>query len=130
MALSAEHKRNLAQGKKEANAVKAYLEAVGTSKPRGASSSEGLKARLSRTEAALAQESNLLKRLDLTQKKFNLMDRLEAADDMDMDALEKAFVGVAASYSNRKGIGYSAWRALGVPPNVLQSAGIARTRRG
>ena len=48
---------------------------------------------------------------------------------MDTDDLvdaETAFVKVAAAYSRRKGIGYGAWRAVGVSVSVLEKAGISR----
>jgi hypothetical protein len=47
---------------------------------------------------------------------------------IDISPLEKAFIKVAKSYADRKGISYSAWRTIGVSPAVLQKAGIPRTR--
>jgi hypothetical protein len=44
----------------------------------------------------------------------------------DLAALEKAFVKHAKSYSDAKGISYSAWREIGVSPSVLKTAGISR----
>ncbi len=44
----------------------------------------------------------------------------------DIEALEAAFVAVARPYSERKGLTYAAWRAVGVKPRVLRAAGIAR----
>ena len=44
-----------------------------------------------------------------------------------MEVLEAGFVKIAKSYSNRKGISYTAWRAVGVQPNVLKKAGIPRS---
>ena len=54
---------------------------------------------------------------------------LEALADhrsADIDALEAAFVTVARPYSERKGLTYPAWRAVGVKPRVLRAAGIPR----
>ena len=48
---------------------------------------------------------------------------------MDLDELEAGFVEHARSYSERKGISYSAWRETGVPAAALKKAGISRTRR-
>ena len=45
---------------------------------------------------------------------------------MDISGLEKSFVAAAKGYSERKGISYTAWRELGVPPEVLKRAGISR----
>lgn len=130
MPISEQHRDAIVQGRKESRAVKAYLDALTSSTPRSPANEEGLRQRLERTEAALETESNTLKRLDLTQKKFDLLDRLNAAaETVDMEQLEADFVSVASAYSERKGIGYSAWRAAGVAPDVLSRAGIARTRR-
>ena len=49
-------------------------------------------------------------------------------DTVDLAALEEEFVKTARTYSERKGISYSAWRQVGVPPSVLARASIARTR--
>ena len=46
----------------------------------------------------------------------------------EIEALESAFVAVAAPYSARKGLTYAAWRAVGVTPRVLRAAGIGRPR--
>ncbi|HWC10536.1 MAG TPA: hypothetical protein VG455_04860 [Acidimicrobiales bacterium] len=54
---------------------------------------------------------------------------LEAVADRapaDMEALEAGFIAVARPYSDRKGLSYAAWRAVGVKPRVLRAAGIAR----
>ena len=45
---------------------------------------------------------------------------------VDMEAIEAAFVKVAAAYSDRQGISYSSWREVGVPASVLKRAGISR----
>jgi hypothetical protein len=38
---------------------------------------------------------------------------------LDLSVIEEAFIAVAASYGERKGIGYDAWREVGVEPRVL-----------
>lgn len=130
MPITEQHRDAIVQGRKESRAVRVYLEAL-TAAPSGPSNEESLRNRLARTEAALETETNTLKRLDLTQKKFDLLDQLSSTgESVDMEQLEADFVNVAAGYSERKGIGYSAWRAAGVPPSVLSAAGISRTRRG
>ncbi len=48
---------------------------------------------------------------------------------VDLSALEREFKKAAKAYSERKGISYSAWRELGVPPSVLASAGITRSAK-
>ncbi len=42
----------------------------------------------------------------------------------DLEPLEAAFVEVAASFGEAKGITYETWRELGVDPDVLEAAGI------
>lgn len=41
--------------------------------------------------------------------------------------MEDEFVKVAARYGERKGITYTAWRELGIPPAVLARADISRS---
>jgi len=85
---------------------------------------------LDRLAEQVEAEQNSLKRLQFIQQRFDVEDKLKAVDDsVDYEALQAAFVDAAASYSERKGISYSAWREAGVAPDVLKSAGIRRTRR-
>jgi hypothetical protein len=42
--------------------------------------------------------------------------------------LEAAFIEVAKQFSEDRGVAYGAWRAAGVPAEVLKRSGIARTR--
>ena len=61
-------------------------------------------------------------------ERLDLQAALEATEaTVDLEALEKEFVNAAATYSERKGISYSAWRELGVPGSVLERAGITRS---
>ncbi len=46
----------------------------------------------------------------------------------EMETLEAAFIEIALPYSERKGLSYAAWRAVGVQPRVLRAAGISRRR--
>ena len=50
-------------------------------------------------------------------------------DTVDLGALEKEFVAVAARYADRKSVSYTAFRKVGVPAAVLKQAGIVRTRQ-
>ncbi len=86
-----------------------------------------MKKRLAAVEDEIAA-ADPLKRLHLVQERLDLQAALEASEStVDIAALEKEFVSAAATYSERKGISYSAWRELGVPSNVLDKAGISRT---
>jgi hypothetical protein len=72
-------------------------------------------------------EVDPLTRLHLLQEREDLSSELSRSDATDeLAAAEKAFVKVAKAYGRRKGIGYSAWRAVGVSVPVLQKAGITR----
>jgi len=129
MAMSDEHKAALAQGRKESRAIKRYLEAVTTRGPGRPVSPERLKARIAALEEKIASEADPLKALGFRQDRLNAeadLQRAEAAADL--EAVEAGFIEHGASYSERKGISYSAWREQGVPSAVLAKAGIARTR--
>jgi hypothetical protein len=126
--MSDEHKAALAEGRDQGRAVRRYLEALEANKPkRGRKRSpESMAKRLASVEDELAT-ADPLKRLHLVQERLDLQAALDASKaTVDLDALEKEFVTAAATYGDRKGISYSAWRELGVPANVLDRAGINR----
>ena len=131
MAMSEAHKAALAQGRRESRAVKAYLEALAAKRPGRPVTPDSVKKKLASLEERLAGEGDPLKRLDLVQAKLDAEDQLAAlSDSADFDAIEQEFVEIAKSYSERKGITYSAWREVGVAAPVLKDAGVPRTRRG
>lgn len=130
MAMSEEHKAALAVGRKESRAIKAYLEALANRKPGRPVTPDSLRQKIERLDAKLDGEADALKRVELVQQRLDAEDALAAASEsVDMEALEAGFIESVAGYSERKGITYSAWRASGVPAEVLKRAGIARTRR-
>jgi hypothetical protein len=130
MAMSEEHKAALAVGRKESRAIKAYLEALASRKPGRPVTPESLRQKIERISAKLADESDALKRVELVQQRLDAEDALASvAEVIDMAALEAGFVESVAGYSQRKGITYSAWRASGVPAEVLKRSGVPRTRR-
>jgi hypothetical protein len=130
--MSDEHKAALAKGRAQARAVRDYLEELEKrSKPGRRVSKEELQKRLDDTVAQIAEEDDPAKRVELIQRRIDLEDRLgDAGDEVDMEALEAAFVDAVGEYSERKGISYSAWRELGVPAATLRAGGVPRTRRG
>src|ERR687897_71876 len=126
--MSVEHKAALAEGRDQGRAVRRYLEALEANKPkRGRKRSpDSMKKRLAAVEDEIAA-ADPLKRLHLVQERLDLQASLEASKaTVDIEGLEKEFVEAAATYSQRKGISYSAWRELGVPSSVLDRAGISR----
>lgn len=130
MAMSAEHKAALAQGRKEARAIKAYLDALASRRPGRPVTKTSLEARIARLDERIAEELNALKAVELRQQRLDAERSLaDIGEQADIAVLEKEFVGAVAGYSERKGISYNAWRESGVPAGVLKEAGIPRTRR-
>jgi hypothetical protein len=130
MAMSDEHKEALAQGRKEARAIKAYLTALGSRRPGRPISKESLQRRLERVGDKLETTDNPLDTVDLIQSKIDIERTLAELDNaQDLGSLETGFIENVASYSQRKGVSYTAWREFGVPASVLKKAGIKETRR-
>jgi hypothetical protein len=129
MAMSQAHKAALAQGRRESKAISNYLGAIESRRPGRKVTRESLEARLAGIDERIAAEPNPLKRVELVQSKLDSQKALQLMGEAQNEAdVEKGFVENAASYSERKGITYGAWREAGVPAAVLKKAGIARTR--
>lgn len=125
-----DHKAALASGRESSRAVRAYLDALESHKPkRGRKrTKESIALRLVAIDDALATAAPL-QRLALIQEQLDLTaERESMGQAIDLSALESAFVKHAKSYSDSKGISYTAWRSIGVSAEVLSAAGIARTR--
>lgn len=130
MAMSNEHKAALAQGRKESREIKAYLAAIGNKKPGRPVTKESLAKRLDSVNDKIEAVEDPLERVELIQAKLDIEKAMAEVDGKpDMEALEKGFIEHAASYSERKGVSYTAWREAGVPAKVLKAAGIKETRR-
>lgn len=126
--MSAEHKAALAEGRAQGRAVRAYLDALESHKPkRGRKRTpESMKKRLAAIEAELP-EADPMNRLQLVQERMDLEAALARTEEtVDLTELENAFVDAAAAYGSRKGITYAAWREVGVPAALLKRAGISR----
>jgi hypothetical protein len=123
------HKQALAEGREQGRGVRLYLEALEKNRPkRGRKrTSDSIARRLDTIEQRLV-DADPLTRLHLIQERINLQDELESLKARtDLTELEAGFITAAKSYGQRKGISHGAWRALGVPPEVLRKAGIARS---
>ena len=123
-----EHKQALAVGRAEGRMVRAYLEALESTRPkRGRKrTKDSISRRLERIEVEL-ENADPLKRLQLTQEQLDLGQELDGMDSgVDLSDLENDFVRVARGYAERKGITYAAFRQIGVPASVLKRAGISR----
>jgi len=128
MPMTPDHKEALAQGREESRAVKRYLEALETSRPRRGRrrTPESIDKQLAAIEEKLAA-ADALTRLKLLQDRIDLQKELAGAgEEMDLTSLEESFVKVAKAYGERKGISYAVWREVGVDPAVLKRAGIPR----
>jgi hypothetical protein len=128
--MSNEHKAALAKGREEGLAVRRYLEALESARPRRGRrrTPATIEKKLAAIDAQL-ESAEPLARLHLIQERKDLQDELARAGDVqDLSALEKQFIKVAKSYGTRKGITYGTWRSAGVSAAVLQKANIARTR--
>ena len=127
--LSDAHKAALAEGRAQGRAVRRYLEALEATKPkRGRKRTpESIKKRLDALEDEIPT-AQPLSRVQLIQERMDLENELAASDaSVDITELEAGFVDAAKGYSERKGIGYAAWRELGVPASVLKKAGLSRS---
>jgi hypothetical protein len=128
MAMSAEHKAALVQGRKEAKAIKVYLDALASRRPGRPVTRDSLEKRLASVQARLANESDTLRKVDLHQSRIEIEEALaNTGESVDLSKMEADFAEVASAYSDRKGISYAAWRSVGVPAAVLKKAGVART---
>jgi len=130
MTMSQTHKDALAEGRKQAREIKAYLNAIQARKPGRPVSKESLQERLTRIDSQIGDATNPLKELDLRQARLDVEAQLASLGEVEnFDELEAGFVTHAKAYSDRKGISYTAWRQIGVPAATLRSAGIKETRQ-
>jgi hypothetical protein len=123
-----QHKEALAVGRAEGRAVRDYLDALRSNKPkRGRKrTADSIKRRLDAIEGELA-EADPVRELKLIQERMDLNEELATFGKViDTSALEAAFIKVAKSYSERNNISYGAWRQVGVEPVVLRKADIHR----
>ena len=129
--MSDEHKAALAEGREQGRAVRRYLEALESYRPkRGRKRTpDSIRKRLTEIEQRLDGNPDPLSRLHLSQERMDLENRLAAVGNggVDLEVLEAEFVAAAGPYSRRKGITYTAWREIGVEPRVLKAAGIDRS---
>jgi hypothetical protein len=130
MPMSQEHKDALAEGRRQARAIKAYLKALDSRRPGRPVTKESLESRLARVGKQIESATDPLEKVSLTQTRLDIEDQLaNMGVGESLEAKEKAFVDYARGYSERKGISYTAWRQVGVPAAVLRKAGVKETRR-
>ena len=128
--MSQEHKDALAVGRNQARAIKVYLRALEMTNPGRRVTKETLEQRLTRINERIKASDNPLKSVDLIQTRLDIEQAIRNLDDMEhFDQLEAEFCAYARSYSERKGITYTAWREVGVPAAILRAAEVPETRR-
>lgn len=126
--MTPQHKAAMERGRAEGRAVRDYLEAVRSSKPkRGRKrTAESINKRLTAIESEL-DGASAIDELRLVQERRDLATELDSmGSGVDLAALEDAFVSVASAYGERKGISYASWREVGVSAATLKRAGIGR----
>ena len=104
--ITPEHKAAMAAGRAEGRAIKNYLEALESNKPRRGRrrTEESINTRLEKIDAELVG-ADPMKRLGLIQERLDLLHELEQLRvPVDMSALEEQFVIAAQGYSERKGM--------------------------
>ena len=124
-----EHKAALAMGRNEGNAVRNYLEALRSNKPKRGRrrTRESIAGRLSAIDDELAT-ADPMNELRLRQERRDLQAEMASLGaKVDISALENGFIAVGKSYSARQGISYATWREIGVDAAVLKRAGISRS---
>ncbi len=131
MSMSDEHKAALAKGRTEARAIKMYLAVAAAPRKRGRPVTRAsLEDKIASLDEKVRNEDDPLSRVELIQSRIDAQRALDDLDSAaDLEALQAGFVKYAASYSQRKGITWTAWRETGVPAAVLRQAGIKQTRQ-
>jgi cell division septum initiation protein DivIVA len=126
-AMSDEHRSAIVKGRTESRIVDEYLRFLEQNKPRRGRrrTPERVRMLLDQVTADLESATGVHK-LELLQQRHDLEAELEQLErQVDGKQLEDAFVSVAKSYSERKGIAYQTWREVGVPVEVLERAGLS-----
>ena len=130
--LSASHKKALAEGRSLSSAVDRYMRAISTPKKRGRQVSVAtMKKRLDEKRALVRNASGVDLVLAIQAARdleVRIAHEMGASNGTHLKALEAEFVKVAKRFGENRNISYAAWRDAGVPPAVLQRAGITRTR--
>jgi hypothetical protein len=126
-----------AQSRKETDAVSAALplwdtQAVPPRRGVGSRTSpEKLEARLEKKKLMFTDTTSPVERAKISQNIIDIQARLDGHvidsvthTEVDDTALIEGFIASAAGFAQRHGITYEAFRALGVPADVLEEAGL------
>lgn len=124
--MSSQHREALKSGRNQTKAVRSYLEALETSRPRRGPrpNPTKMRERIAAIDAELADAAPL-ERVNLHQERMDVERQLEALEQRGrLDELEQGFVDAAVEYSQRHGLSPEAWLAAGVPRDTLKRAGL------
>lgn len=124
--VDAAHKAKLAQGRKDARSVKAYLEFLEENRPKRGRrrTEESIAKRLAAIDEELESASPLA-RLNLFQEQMDLAAELEAmGETVDGTELRAAFIEAAGRYAESKGLTKAAFKLMGIDAATLREAGI------
>lgn len=123
---SSTHRASAAASREESFKVRAYLDALELQRPRRGPrlNADKIRTKLAKIEEELPTVSTL-RRLELIQEQLNLLKQLKSIENAaDIKELENDFIAVAQSYAERRKVSAHAFRAVGVPQDVLTRAGI------
>lgn len=129
--LSPSHKKALAEGRTMSATVDRYLHVVNTPKRRGRKISQAALLQRLVTAQDTAKHGSGVEKLLAAQEARDLTARLENLtknNGSGAKEAEQAFIRIAKTFGENRGIGYGAWRDAGVPAVVLKKAGVRRTR--
>ena len=123
------HTAAIVVGRAETATVRRYLESLDLNRPRpGRPRTGNLSTRIAELNERAAATAPGIEKLKLVQERLDVEAELatvgNTSDPAQHDELEAQFVAVAASYSTRQNISWTAWRTLSVPATVLRQAGI------
>lgn len=107
--------------------IRDYLEALERNRPRRGRkrTRDTVEKQLTLVETQL-QNADSLDKLHLIQRRIDLEAELvNLKNKVDIGELESRFISTAKEYSDRKGLSYEAWHALGIQNDILDRAGIA-----
>ncbi len=126
MKISDSHKSALANGRTEGRIIREYLELVEALKPRRGRrrTKESISKRLTQIEVEI-NDAVPMRKVRLIQEHMNLKRELSHFRTREAQiALEKEFIRVAKSFSDRNHLTFEAWKEFGVAINVLEKAQI------
>ena len=120
------HKQALAAGREESRHVRAYLDALDSSRQRRVRRRPVAEAKAELTEVTREVESATgFRRLELISRRIELENELGSESaEAELRKLRDMFVRHAASYARRRGIPRQAFKEWGVPAADVREAGI------